>query len=134
MPDLTNEEVVRAIFDAQLAGDFDRFVSYWHNDAEYTFPGDNAVGRTYVGHAGLWEFWNKLGSILPELNFAVDHVFVRGDEAAIEWHDWGTNNDGVSYESWGVTRMKLDGGKVRRARDMMDTQKLRAVLGPKDEA
>lgn len=134
MPDLTNEQVVRAIFDAQLAGDFDRFVSYWHEDAEYTFPGDNAVGRTYVGHAGLREFWLRLGSALPELEFVVDRVFVQGDDAAIEWRDWGTNTRGVSYESWGVTRMTLRGGKVSRARDMMDTQKLRVVLGPRDKA
>lgn len=133
MPDLTNDQVVRAIFDAQLAGDFDRFISYWHEDAEYTFPGDNAVGRTYVGHAGLGDFWNTLGAKLPELGFAVDRVFVDGDEAAIEWRDWGTNHDGVSYESWGITRMTLEGGKVRRARDLMDTQKLRAVLGPREE-
>jgi ketosteroid isomerase-like protein len=132
MSEVRNEQVVRAIFDAQLDGDFERFISHWRDDAEYTFPGDNAVGKTYVGHDGMREFWERLGAKLPELGFAVDRVFVDGDEAAVEWHDWGTNEHGVSYESWGVTRMTLEDGKVRRARDMMDTQKLLGILGPRD--
>jgi len=125
-----NAEVVQEIFAAQLAGDFDSFIRHWHDDCEYTFPGQNAVGRTYRGHQGMREFWDLLGSALPELGFELTQIFVAGDEVAAEWRDWGTNQAGEHYESWGITRMTLEGGKVRRARDMMDTQKLFAILGP----
>ena len=126
---MTNAEVVKAIFDAQLVGDFDTFITYWHADCEYTFPGENAVGDTYRGHDGMLDFWNRLGAKLPELGFEVVRVFVDGDEAAVEWRDWGKNLEGASYKSWGITRMTLEGGKVKRARDMMDTQKMFAMLG-----
>ena len=125
-----NAEVVQRIFDAQLAGDFDRFIKNWHEDCEYTFPGRNSVGKTYRGHKGMQEFWELLGAKLPELGFEVTRIFVSGDEAAVEWRDWGANQEGKRYESWGITRMSLEDGKVKRARDMMDTQKMFEMLGP----
>lgn len=127
---MTNREVAQGIFDAQLHGDFDRFIQYWHEDCEYTFPGKNSVGRTYRGHDGMREFWQRLGAKLPELGFETVLIFVEGDELAIEWRDWGRNEAGKTYESWGVTRMTLEDGRVKRARDMMDTQKLFEILGP----
>lgn len=130
MSELTSTEVVHGIFNAQLQGDFETFIGFWHEDCEYTFPGHNAVGKTYKGHAGMLEFWETLGAKLPALGFEVVHIFVHGNEAATEWKDWGANENGDRYESWGVTRMSLEGGKVKHARDMMDTQKVFEILGP----
>ena len=130
MSDLTSAEVVHGIFNAQLEGDFETFIAFWHADCEYTFPGRNAVGKTYKGHAGMLEFWETLGGALPDLGFEIVQIFVDGNEAAAEWRDWGANENGDRFESWGVTRMSLENGKVKTARDMMDTQKMFEILGP----
>ena len=123
-------DIVHEIFNSMLAGDFDGFIKHWHDDCVYTFPGDNSVAGTYVGHDGQRRFWEKLGSKLPEVGFEIVELFVEGEEAAVEWRDWGTNEKGLSFTSWGVTRFSFVDGKVKSARDLMDTQKMRGVLGP----
>ena len=60
----------------------------------------------------MLEFWETLGARLPELGFEVNHIFVDGNEAAIEWKDWGANENGDRYESWGVTRMRVTSSDV----------------------
>lgn len=130
MGDTTIRDTVNDIFNSMLAGDFDGFIKHWHEDCVYTFPGDNSVGGDYHGHDGQRTFWEKLGSKLPDMGFEIAVLFVEGDEAAVEWRDWGVNPEGAKFESWGVTRFTFVDGKVKVARDLMDTQKMRAVLGP----
>lgn len=125
-----HERLARRLFDAQLCGDLDSFLGCCHESVNYTFPGDNAVSGNYQGYEGMKLWWNRMGRTFTGLEFAITNVFVEGSEIAVEWDDWGSNTDGTSYRSWGMTRITVRDGAVWRMRSMQDTEKL-AELFPR---
>ena len=84
----------RKTFEGLSEGDWQKGLEGVADDVHHTFPGDNAVGGERHSREAMERWFERLYRLIPDLNFEVKHVNVRGFpwdmHIAVEWRDWGT--------------------------------------------
>jgi ketosteroid isomerase-like protein len=101
-------------------------------DVHHVFPGDNALGGERHSRAAFALWLQRLYRLIPEIEFEVHEVAVRGwpwDTAvAIEWTDRGVAADGTAYVNEGAHWIRLRWGKAVEVHAYLDTEKVTRLL------
>jgi ketosteroid isomerase-like protein len=122
----------RGIFAALSDGDWRSTTEDLAGDVHHVFAGDSALGGERNSRAAFERWFERLYRLIPEIEFEVHDVAVRGwpwDTAvAIEWTDRGRAADGAPYENQGAHWIRLRWGKGVEVHGYLDTAKLDAVL------
>ena len=122
----------RGIFDALGRGDVEAVTADLAADVHHVFAGDNALGGERHSRAGFEEWLHRLYRLIPEIEFEVRDVAVRGwpwDTAvAIEWTDRGKAADGTPYVNEGAHWIRLRWGRAVAIHGYLDTEKLTRLL------
>lgn len=126
------ERKARGIFDALGRGDVAVVSADLAEDVHHVFAGDNALGGERHSRAAFEEWLRRLYRLIPEIEFEVHDVAVRGwpwDTAvAIEWTDRGKAADGTPYINEGAHWIRLRWGKGVEIHGYLDTEKVTRLL------
>jgi steroid Delta-isomerase len=63
---------------------------------------DPADGPALVGHSGLQQFFEQIGSLFTELGLTADFSAINGNEAAVKWSGQGIGKNGVAVTFEGI--------------------------------
>jgi ketosteroid isomerase-like protein len=78
----TNEQILRQADEAQLAGEFARFLDYYTNDVVVHVPGRSRVAGVYKGKEQYAEGLQRLMAISPGYRFQ-PHAYFADDEHGV---------------------------------------------------
>jgi ketosteroid isomerase-like protein len=122
----------RGIFAALSRGDVEAVSADLADDVHHVFAGDNALGGERHSRAAFEQWLARLYRLIPEIEFEVQDVAVRGwpwDTAvAIEWTDRGKAADGTPYVNEGAHWIRLRWGKGVEIHGYLDTEKVTHLL------
>jgi ketosteroid isomerase-like protein len=122
----------RGIFAALSSGDLDAVTADLADDVHHVFAGDNALGGERHSKADFERWLERLFRLIPEIEFEVHDVAVRGwpwDTAvAIEWTDRGSGADGTPYVNQGAHWIRLRWGKGVEVHGYLDTERVTRLL------
>ena len=122
---------VRGIFAAIGRRDIDAAIKDVADDVHHVFAGDNAMGGERHSKAAMRRWFERVLFLLPELEFEVTKVVVRGwpwnTVVMVEWTDRGKARDGVPYENEGAHAIVLRWGKGVYIHAYLDTEKVTAI-------
>lgn len=122
----------RGIFDALSRGDVEAVTADLAEDVHHVFPGDNALGGERHSRAAFEEWLRRLYRLIPEIEFEVQDVAVRGwpwnTAVAVEWVDRGRGADGTPYVNQGAHWIRLRWGKATEIHGYLDTEKVTKLL------
>jgi len=121
----------RDTFEALSRGDWEQTLRDVAEDVHHVFPGDNAFGGERHSKEAMRRWFERLYRLIPELEFEVRQVSVRGwpwDMAvAVEWTDSGRAADGEPYENEGAHWIRVRRGKATYIHAYLDTEKVTAI-------
>ena len=122
----------RGIFAALSRGDVEAVAADLADDVHHVFAGDNALGGERQYKAAFEEWLRRLYRLIPEIEFEVRNVAVRGwpwnTSVAIEWTDHGRAADGTPYVNEGAHWIRLRWGKATEIHGYLDTEKVTNLL------
>ena len=121
---MTSVEVVRALYDAFNAQDWDRIADYVAADVEWT----NIALEQTSDLQQLRESYPGFFEAFPDVNVRIVNIFGEGRYVAVEWHARGTNTGpfrgnpptGKVFERRGCSVAEIEGGRIVRYRDYFD--------------
>jgi uncharacterized protein len=91
-----------------------------------TTPGVSGVKR---GKDEILKFMAGVGNLFPEgLKSEINRTYCDGDTVVLELTNRGKVSNGKSYENEYCFVFELEGGKIRRIREYVDTQKAKEIL------
>jgi uncharacterized protein len=128
---IESEKLVRSTWDAFTRGDVKAAFTNLADDVTWSIPGSipNLSG-TKRGKDGIFAFLGSVAKVFPAgLKSEVKHVHAAGDTVVLEMTNRGTTADGKPYENDYCFVFEVDGGKIRRIREYVDTQRAAAILG-----
>jgi ketosteroid isomerase-like protein len=121
----------RGVFEALSRGDWESTLGDVAPDVHHVFPGDNAIGGERHSADALRRWFERLYRLIPELEFEVRNVSVKGWPwdmmVAVEWTDHGRAADGVPYRNQGAHWIRLRRGKAVYIHAYLDTEKVTAI-------
>ena len=122
---------IRALFHVLGRKDLDLALKDVSDDVHHIFPGANALGGERHSKAAMRRWFERVYLLLPEIQFEVKKVAVRGwpwnTVVLVEWTDSGKAHDGVPYENEGAHAIRLRWGKAEYIHAYLDTEKVTAV-------
>jgi len=83
MPMHPNEQVLRDIDAAQVAGDMDGFMSRFTDDVIVHMPGKSSLAGTYKGKAEFAEVFQRFMERTPDYTFE-PHAYLADDEHGVQ--------------------------------------------------
>lgn len=108
------------------------------DDADWLAPPNNAtsialgIGHHVTGRAPIAKFLAEdMYRVFPQVKIEIRRIFADGNTVIVEHTMRATTASGRAYENDYCFFFELDGGRIRRVREYMDTQRLKeAVSGP----
>lgn len=130
---MDNVAVLRALYDAFNAQDFERAFANVAEDVEWV----NVALESVRNRQQLIEGYPAFFAAFPDLHVAIVNIFGSGPFVTIEWHARGTNTGpfmdreptGNAFERRGCSVAELRDGKVVRYRDYFDRATMLRQLG-----
>jgi steroid delta-isomerase-like uncharacterized protein len=128
-----NKEIVRRFIDETLnKGNVDAAAEFvWDDVIEHVpFPGQGP------GIEGLKDVLRGMRAAFPDLHWAVQEQVAEGDQVVTRFEWTGTHRDsflgipatGQPVRVWGMVIDRLEGGRIRETRILMDALGLMAQL------
>jgi len=121
----------RGIFSALSRGEWQATTADVADDVHHVFPGANALGGERHSREALERWFERLYRLIPEIEFEVHDVAVRGQPwdtaVAVEWTDRGRAADGEPYENEGAHWIRLRWGKAVEIHGYLDTEKVTKI-------
>jgi ketosteroid isomerase-like protein len=122
---------VRQVFAAIGAADHEAALRGVAEDVHHVFPGDNALGGERHSRAAMLRWFERIGRLIPEVEFEVERVTVKGPPwdmwIAVKWRDWGRAADGLPYENEGAHWIRIHRGRAVRIQAYLDTDRVTAM-------
>ncbi len=123
---LMAKKALAAAFDAMNRHDLTAFMSAWHEDGVFIYPGDIPESGTLRGKAELEGWFRRFFEQYPSINFEIQNICVANifdllgnNTAAVHWNIKLTNREGREGENSGVTVIDIRGGKVVAVKDFI---------------
>jgi len=120
------KKAVAGGFEALNQHDLARFMSAWHDDAVFIYPGDVSVSGTYRGRQAIEGWFRTFLDRFPAIEFDVQDVCVRdifafgGTNVVVaHWDVKLTDREGTERQNTGVTLLTLKGGKAAQIQDFI---------------
>lgn len=111
-------------FEALNRHDLTKFMSAWHDDGEFIYPGDIAASGSFRGKGAVEGWFRNFFDQFPKIQFNVQDICVRNIFAttgtnviAAHWGIQLTNRSGRVGLNSGVTVININGGKVVLVKD-----------------
>lgn len=115
----------------------DALLERYHDDAVFEFPGETVISGLHVGLAAIRAFYEQWFEHMPETRFTVQHTAVEDifaltgtNNGYVEWEVDQTDRKGKKYHATGITRFRVEGGKIRHAKDYIFDQDVVATAYP----
>lgn len=124
---------IRQVFAAIGERDHEAALAGVADDVHHLFPGDNALGGERHSREAMLRWFERIGRLIPELEFEVERVSVTGPPwdmwVAVKWRDWGRAADGIPYENQGAHWIHLRRGRAVRIQAYLDSDRVTAICG-----
>ena len=115
-----------------------KFLSNWHDDTTWIYPGNTSAGGEYKGKQEIEDWFQKFLDQFPTMNITPKNVcvknildFVGTNVVTVEWDEENTTKDGNKVQFTGVTVITLKFGKATHAIDYIfnTADEIRKALG-----
>lgn len=125
-----NKQVVTAAWQALTKGDLEGALSRMSEEVSWLVPGNLPnVSGVKKGKQAIREFTGGIGRAFPEgLQTEIRRAYGEGDTVIVELTNRGKVANGKFYENEYCFVFELEGGKIRRIREYVDTQKAKEFL------
>jgi ketosteroid isomerase-like protein len=122
----TVRQALRRLEKQLNAGEVDKLMTAFADDALLVFPGDNSFAGDHRGKAAIRAWLERFVALRPD--FKLHDVAAAGPpwnmRIAFRFSDHITAPDGFEYRNTGAEWMRLRWGKVVEQRVALDTQKV----------
>ena len=133
----TNEEIVRAYFDALNERDYEGVAAAFSDDCEFVSV---ASGVRFRGTGSMLHGLREFADAFPDWTVEVTNVVASGPHVATEWKTTGTHEGmfrgesptGIRFRRDGCSVAEVEGGRIVRYRDYYDRATLLEQLGLTD--
>jgi ketosteroid isomerase-like protein len=117
--------------------DIEALLAHYHEDAVFEFPGDSVISGRHVGLAAIRRFYEQWFEIMPKVRFTIEHTAVENifaltgkNSGYVEWEVDTFDREGKEYHATGITRFRIEGGRIRHAKDYIFDQDVVAAAYP----
>lgn len=126
-----NKKLVEATWGAVSNGDVETFMNNLADDVSWTFFGSHKFAGTYHGKDELVEkLFTPLGEVLPDgLKITIDSITAEDDRVVFEARGKSKTGDGVDYNNSYCIVVTIADGKIKSAREYLDSELVTAVFG-----
>lgn len=114
----TAEEISRAYWQAEMAHDVDKVMSFYRPDATFIAPGVSLKGTE------IRDFYIELFKAFPKLEHIVKQVMGNDKLACLEWAATLTDHEGRRRSFTGVNLAEIDGEQFISVRAYFDRKEL----------
>lgn len=114
----TAEEISRAYWQAEMAHDVDKVMSFYRPDATFIAPGVSLKGTE------IRDFYIELFKAFPKLEHIVKRVMGNDKLACLEWAATLTDHEGRRRSFTGVNLAEIDGERFISVRAYFDRKEL----------
>ena len=114
----TAEEISRAYWQAEMAHDVDKVMSFYRPDATFTAPGVALKGGE------IRNFYIESFKAFPKLEHNVNRVMGDDKLACLEWSATLTDHEGRRRSFTGVNLAEVDGERFVSVRAYFDRKEL----------
>lgn len=123
---LLAKKALASAYEAMNRHDLTAFMSGWHDDAVFIYPGDIPESGTFQGTTEVESWFRRFFEQYPTINFQIHSIcvantfdFLGNNRAAVHWDIQVTNREGRHGQNSGVTVLEIRGGKVVMAKDFI---------------
>lgn len=137
---LVARRAIAGAFDALNRHDVQKFMSAWHDDCVFFFPGEIRESGKFQGKNAVEGWFRHFCEQFPEISFEMQDICVRNifdlignNVIAAHWNLKLTNREGRAGQNSGVTVVHIKHGKVFLAKDFLFDQgeNFRLIWGAK---
>ncbi len=114
----TAEKISRAYWQAEMAHDIDKVMSFYRPDATFTAPGVHLKGEE------IRNFYLESFKAFPKLEHTVKRVMGDDKLACLEWSATLTDHAGLRRSFTGVNLAEVDGERFISVRAYFDRKEL----------
>ena len=124
-----NKELATRTLTSLLKGDVDATLANMSDEISWVVPGNLPVSGLKKGKAAVAGFVKGVkqgfpGGLVPEMR----KVHADGDTVIVELTNRGKAHNGKDYENEYCFIFEIEGGKIRRMREYVDTQRVKDIL------
>ncbi len=125
-----NKELVTKTWAAIGKGDINAALANMTDNVSWLVPGDMpGVSGVKRGKSEIAEFMKGVSGTFPEgLQSEIRKVHCDGDTVIVELTNRGKTSKGRNYENEYCFVFELEGGKIRRIREYVDTKRAHDIL------
>ncbi len=123
---LLARNALRGAFDALNHHDLQKFMSSWHNDGGFIYPGDVWASGKFEGKKAVAGWFQRFFEQFPEITFEIQNLGVRNlfdflgnNTVTVHWLVKLTNRSGRVGQNSGVTVVRIEHGKVHLVQDFI---------------
>jgi ketosteroid isomerase-like protein len=123
---LIARKAIAGSFEALNRHELGKFMSAWHDDGVFIYPGDIPSSGTFRGRSAVEGWFQNFFNQFPTSRFDLHDICVRNifdlggnNVVAAHWDVHLTNREGRVGHNSGVTVITIKGGKVTRAQDFI---------------
>jgi ketosteroid isomerase-like protein len=129
-----NVTIIRGGYEAFARGDIETVLGLFDSTIAWYTPDTVPFGGSYLGQAGVGEFFTKLPENYAELNVQPTAFIDRGDTVVAIGRHRGRSTAGIEFELAFVHVWTFSNGKVTSFNEYFDTVKMNAALQPSEVA
>jgi uncharacterized protein len=124
------KSLVTETWDAFVTGDTKKAFANMSDNVSWVVPGTLPnVSGLKRGKDEILKFMSGVGQVFPEgLKAEIRKTFCDGDTVIVELTNRGKVSNGKTYENEYCFIFELEGDKIRRIREYVDTQKAKDIL------
>lgn len=123
---LVARKAIAGSFEALNRHDLTKFMSAWHDDGVFIYPGEIPASGTFKGKTAVEGWFRRFLDQFPNIKFDIQDICVRNISAlggtnvvTVHWNIHLTNREGRVGHNSGVTVITIRGGKVILAKDFI---------------
>lgn len=124
-----NKALVTQTWEALVKGDIKAAFNNMSDEVSWLIPGNLPVSGLKKGKAGVLEFLRGAARLFPNgLKSEIRRVYGEGNVVVVELTNRGKLGNGRDYENEYCFIYEIEGGKIRRIREYVDTQKANDLM------
>ncbi len=124
-----NKALVTQTWDALVKGDVKAAFNNMSDEVSWLIPGNLPVSGLKKGKAGVLEFLRGAAKLFPGgLKSEIRRVYGEGNVVIVELANRGKLSNGRDYENEYCFIYEIEGSKIRRIREYVDTQKAHDLM------
>ena len=119
-------KAIAGAFEALNRHDLAKFMSAWHEDGVFIYPGEIPQSGSFKGKSAVEGWFRNFFDQFPGIQFDIQDICVRNifaftgtNVVAVHWNIQLTNRAGRVGQNSGVTVISIKGGKVLLVKDFI---------------